>query len=141
MADDVREQLAALGATLSSIEAVLDLDKMRKELAELESEAAEPELWNDQPRAQQVTSKLSYLRGDLQRVESLRSRLDDVQAAVELDDPALLEEAANDLPALAAAVEALEVRTLLSGEYDAREALVTINSGTGGTDAADWAEM
>ena len=141
MADDVREQLAALGATLSSIEAVLDLDKMRKELAELDSEAAEPELWNDQPRAQQVTSKLSYLRGDLQRVESLRSRLDDVQAAVELDDPALLEEAANALPALAADVEALEVRTLLSGEYDAREALVTINSGTGGTDAADWAEM
>jgi peptide chain release factor 2 len=71
----------------------------------------------------------------------LRSRVDDAQTAVELDDAALIEEAGNDLPALSADVQALEVRTLLAGEYDQREALVTINSGTGGTDAADWAEM
>src|SRR5205085_8169622 len=135
------KQLAELSTTLGSIEAVLDLDRMRKELAELETEAADPDLWSDQERAQKVTSKLSYLRGDLQRVESLRSRLDDIQAAVDLDDPDLLEEAVADLPKMAADIEALEVRTLLSGDYDAREALVTINSGTGGTDAADWAEM
>ena len=141
MADDLREQLAALASTLSSIESVLDLDKLRKELAELENDAADPDLWNDQERAQQVTSRMSYLRGDLQRVETLRSRIEDAQAAVELEDPALMEEATADLPALTADVEALEVRTLLSGEYDAREALVTINSGTGGTDAADWADM
>jgi peptide chain release factor 2 len=141
MADDLREQLAALAATLSSIESVLDLDKLRKELAELETEAADPDLWNDQERAQQVTSKMSYLRGDLHRVEALRGRIVDALAAVELEDPALMEEASANLPALAGDVEALEVRTLLSGEYDAREALVTINSGTGGTDAADWAEM
>src|SRR5436305_4280482 len=114
---------------------------MRKELAELENEAADPDLWNDQERAQKVTSKLSYLRGDLHRVEALRGRIEDAQAAVDLDDPALVEEAAADLPSLTADIQALEVRTLLSGEYDAREALVTINSGTGGTDAADWAEM
>jgi peptide chain release factor 2 len=141
MATDPREQLAELSSTLTSIESVLDLDKMRKELGELETDAADPDLWNDQERAQQVTSKMSYLRGDLQRVESLRTRLDDAQAAFELDDPALVDEAVADLPKLAADIEALEVRTLLSGDYDAREALVTINSGTGGTDAADWAEM
>ena len=141
MADDLKEQLAALSATLSSVETVLDLPKMRKELEELEGEAADPDLWNDQARAQQVTSRMSHLRSDINRVEALRGRLDDAQAAVDLDDPALIEEAANDLPSLAADVEALEVRTLLAGEYDQREALVTINSGTGGTDAADWAEM
>jgi len=141
MADDLREQLAALAATLASVESVLDLDKMRKELAELENDAADPDLWNDQERAQQVTSRMSHLRSDLARLDGLRGRLDDAQAAVELDDPALMEEAAADIPALAADVEALEVRTLLAGEYDMREALVTINSGTGGTDAADWAEM
>jgi len=141
VADDLREQLSALESTLSSIETVLDLDKMRKELAELENDAADPELWNDQERAQQVTSRMSYLRTDLQRVESIRSRIENAQAAVDLDDPALVEEALADLPALTSDVETLEVRTLLSGEYDAREALVTINSGTGGTDAADWAEM
>jgi peptide chain release factor 2 len=141
VADDLREQLAGLASTLSSIESVLDLDKLRKELAELENDAADPDLWNDQERAQQVTSRMSYLRGDLSRLESLRSRIENAQAAVDLDDAALVEEAVADLPALAADVEVLEVRTLLSGEYDAREALVTINSGTGGTDAADWAEM
>src|SRR5690348_6149438 len=98
MADDAREQLNELDATLSSIETVLDLDKMRKELAELETEAADPDLWNDQQRAQQVNSKVSYLRGDLQRVEGLRSRLDDIQAALDLDDPGLIEEASADLP-------------------------------------------
>src|SRR3954452_12806487 len=111
MADDLREQLAALAATLASVESVLDLDKLRKELAELENDAADPDLWNDQERAQQVTSRMSHLRTDLQRVETLRSRIDDAQAAVELEDPALMEEATADLPALAADVEALEVRT------------------------------
>jgi peptide chain release factor 2 len=141
MAEDLKEQLAALSATLGSVEAVLDLPKMRKELEELEGEAADPDLWNDQARAQQVTSRMSHLRSDINRVEALRARVDDAQTAVELDDAALIEEATNDLPALTADVEALEVRTLLAGEYDQREALVTINSGTGGTDAADWAEM
>src|SRR5438270_3373878 len=98
---DFREQLAALASTLSSVETVLDLEGMHKQLAELETEAADPELWNDQERAQQVTSRMSHLRSDLNRVESLRGRLDDAQAAVDLDDDALLEEAAADLPALA----------------------------------------
>jgi peptide chain release factor 2 len=114
---------------------------MRKELEQLETDAADPDLWNDQERAQQVTSRMSHLRTDIQRVEALRARIDDVQAAIELEDAALLEEAAADIPQLTREIESLEVRTLLAGEYDQREALVTINSGTGGTDAADWAEM
>jgi peptide chain release factor 2 len=138
---DLKERVAQLATTLSSIEAVLDLDGMRKQLAELEADAADPDLWNDQERAQSVTSRMSHLRSDLGRVEALRGRLDDVAAAVDLDDPALLEEATADLPALATDIESLEVRTLLSGDYDPREAVVTINSGTGGTDAADWAQM
>jgi peptide chain release factor 2 len=141
VADDLKEQLAALSATLGSVEKVLDLPKMHKELEALEGEAADPDLWNDQTRAQQVTSRMSHLRSDINRVEALRGRLDDAQAAVDLDDAALLEEAAGDLPSLRSDVELLEVRTLLAGEYDQREALITINSGTGGTDAADWAEM
>jgi peptide chain release factor 2 len=141
VAEDLKEQLSALSATLGSVETVLDLPKMHKELEELEADAADPDLWNDQERAQKVTSRMSHLRSDINRVESLRGRLDNAQAAVDLDDPALVDEATADLPSLAADVEALEVRTLLAGEYDQREALVTINSGTGGTDAADWAEM
>ncbi len=141
MPDDPTDDLKELDATLTSIETVLDLGRMRRDLDDLERQAADPELWSDQARAQQVTSRLSYLRGDLERVSELRRRLDDLRAAVELDDPELLAEAMRDVPALRHDIQALEVRTLLSGEYDERHALVTINSQAGGVDAADWAQM
>jgi peptide chain release factor 2 len=135
------EDLKNLVATLGSIESVLDPTAMRAQLAELEEQAADPELWNDQDRAQRVTRRMASLRADLGRLDALHARLDDLAAAIELEDPDLLEEAAVSLPALQTDIEQLEIRTLLSGEYDERDALITINSGTGGTDAADWAEM
>ena len=138
---DPSEVVKGLAATLASIEAVLDPDGMRAQLADLEVEAADPELWNDQERAQRVTRRMASLRADLGRLDALRGRLDDTSAAVELGDPDLLAEAELALPQLQTDIEALEIRTLLSGDYDERDAVVTINSGTGGTDAADWAEM
>jgi peptide chain release factor 2 len=138
---DRSEELKALAATLASIEAVLDPGAMRGQLEALEGEAADPDLWNDQERAQRVTRKMASLRADLGRLDALHARLDDLSAAIELEDPDLLAEVDADLPALHADIEGLEIRTLLSGEYDERDALITINSGTGGTDAADWAEM
>jgi peptide chain release factor 2 len=107
----------------------------------LETDAADPELWNDQDRAQRVTRQMASLRADLGRLDALHARLDDLSAAIELDDADLLAEASAALPSLQSDIEQLEIRTLLSGEYDERDALITINSGTGGTDAADWAEM
>src|SRR5205807_8568620 len=114
---DFREQLAALATTLASVETVLDLEGMRKQLAELEAEAADPELWNDQERAQRVTSRMSHLRSDLNRVEALRSRGDAAQAAIDLDDEALVEEAAADLPPRRADIEAPGGPTLRPGGY------------------------
>jgi peptide chain release factor 2 len=138
---DPTEELKELDATLTSVESFLDPDRMRAKLADLEKQASDPDLWNDQERAQQVNSRLSHVRADLARLEALRTRVDDLAAAVELGDEELLGEALGDLPTLRRDIEALEVRTLLSGEYDERDALITINAGTGGTDAADWAEM
>src|SRR5664279_4440140 len=137
VAADPAEELKALEATLTSIETVLDLDGMRKQLAELNEKAAVPDLWDDQEAAQKVTSRLSYLQGDLNRVESLRRRIDDLAVLYELAEL----EADAELAALQRSIGDLEVRTLLSGEYDERDALVQINSGAGGVDAADWAEM
>jgi peptide chain release factor 2 len=142
---DPQDELKQLDATLSSIEAVLDVAKMRAQIAELEEQAAAPDLWNDPDAAQKVTSKLSYLQGDLRRVEGLRQRLDDVGVLLELaeaeGDDATKDEALAEISSLIKAIGELEVRTLLSGEYDSREALVTINSQAGGVDAADWAQM
>src|ERR1700712_3723600 len=141
MADDLSEQLKELSSTLSSIESVLDIPRLRKELDDLEHEASDPELWSDQTRAQSVTSKLSRIRADITRVEGLRSRLEDAQAAVDLEDADLIAEVEGDLPKLKREISGLEVRTLLSGEYDEREGFVQLSTGAGGVDAADWTEM
>jgi peptide chain release factor 2 len=142
---DLAEELKSLKSTMASIEAVVDLDSLRAEIERLNQEAAAPDLWDDQAKAQQVTSRLSYLQGELGRVENLRRRLDDVEVLHELglaeDDADTLAEVETELPKVAKAVSEMEVRTLLNGEYDSREALVTIRSEAGGVDAADFAEM
>jgi peptide chain release factor 2 len=141
MATDIAEEIKSLDATLTGIETVLDLDGLRRRAAELEREATDPELWSDQDRAQGVTRRLAAVRGDLARVEGLRRRLDDLVAALDLGDDDLLAEAQADLPALSRDIAALEVRTLLSGEYDERDAIVQLSAGAGGVDAADWTGM
>lgn len=139
------DQLARLDATLRGVEAVLNLDELRERRAALEQQAAAPGLWDDQERAQQVTSTLSRVSNEIAELESLRRQLDDAVVLHELAeaeaDADALAEVGSALPGLATAIGALETRTLLSGEYDAREAVVAIRSGAGGVDAADFAEM
>ena len=145
---DRQSDLAALDTTLTTVERVLDIEGLRGKIEKLEHDASDPKLWDDQANAQRVTSELSHAQSELRRVEGLRSRLADLPVLYEMaaeeqgagaEDA--LAEADAELKSLQAEIEALEVRTLLSGEYDEREALVTIRSGAGGVDAADWAEM
>ena len=104
MAADFSVVLDELNTTLKSIEAVLRVDDMRDEIADLEQQAAAPDLWNDVEAAQAVTSKLSYLQGDLRRVEELRSRLDDValmhEMAEEEGDDATTAETERELASI-----------------------------------------
>ncbi|MER0480239.1 peptide chain release factor 2 [Streptomyces sp. Edi2] len=141
---DVSEELKSLSSTMGSIEAVLDLDKMRADVAVLEEQAAAPSLWDDPENAQKITSRLSYLQGQLRKAEDLRGRVDDVEVLFELaeaeGDEDARAEAETELTAVRKAVDELEVRTLLSGEYDSREAVVNIRAEAGGVDAADFAE-
>src|SRR5215468_2926845 len=130
---------------MASIEAVLDLGKLRAEAAELEKQASAPDLWDDPEKAQHVTSRLSAVQGEIRRAEDLRRRLDDAQVLWDLAEDAGDEkekaEAGAEVTSLRKSIDELEVRTLLNGEYDSREALVTIRSEAGGVDAADFAEM
>ncbi|MEU3994175.1 peptide chain release factor 2 [Streptomyces platensis] len=141
---DVSEELKSLSSTMGSIEAVLDLDKMRADVAVLEEQAAAPSLWDDPENAQKITSRLSYLQGQLRKAEDLRGRVDDLEVLFELaeaeGDEDARAEAEDELTAVRKAVDELEVRTLLSGEYDSREAVVNIRAEAGGVDAADFAE-
>ncbi|MGL5810224.1 MAG: peptide chain release factor 2 [Nocardioides sp.] len=142
---DFDAEIKQLQATMSTIEQVLDLSTMRAEVAGLELQVAAPDLWDDQAHAQKLTGRLSALSGEIARFTELDSRVEDLGLLVELareeNDADTLAESEAELERLKKAVESLEVRTLLSGEYDQRDAIVTIRSGAGGVDAADFAEM
>ena len=142
---DVAAELKELAGTLAGIEAVLDIDRLRSQVATLEQEAGRPDLWDDVEHAQQVNSKLAQKQGDLRRVLGLRQRLDDVEVLYELAEEGADEdarrEAETERTRLSAEIASLEIRTLLAGEYDERDALMTIRSEAGGVDAADFAEM
>jgi len=144
-ARDFDQEIKTLSATLVSIEKVVDLPKLRSELQELEAAAGVPNLWDNPEEAQKVTSKLSRVQSEINRISGLRQRLDDLPVLLELanneNDASSIEEASKELDSLIKAIGDLEVQTLLSGEYDQRDALITIRSEAGGVDAADWAEM
>lgn len=145
MNPDVAADLKDLSDTLASVEAVTDLVALRAQIADLERQASRPDLWDDPETAQQVTSQLSHKQSELRRIEDLRQRLDDLVVLYELAEEANsaeeTAEADHERVKLRKEISILEVRTLLSGEYDERDALVTIRSEAGGVDAADWAEM
>jgi len=142
---DLSEQIAQLRSTFADIRSVVDVDGLQAEIARLGEEAGVPDLWDDTEKAQKVTSALSHRQGELARIESIESRLDDLEVLIELanseNDEESAEEAKAELVSLQKVLGDLEVQTLLNGEWDARPAVVTIRSGAGGVDAADFAEM
>lgn len=142
---DLSAEIADLRHTYSDISEVVDLTRLRAEIAELSEQAAAPDLWDDTDNAQKVTSALSHRQAQLGRVEGIGRRLDDLEVlidlALEMDDEDSAAEARAELASLTQIISQLEVQTLLDGEYDDRAAIVTIRSGAGGDDATDFAEM
>ena len=151
MQPEVTADLKELDGTLTTIEKVLNLEDLVDRARELEDQAADPSLWNDPDYAQSVTSELSRVQAQLKRVRGLRQRLEDLPVMYDMaeEESADSPEEAKEAIALAdeergelrKEIESLEVTTMLSGEYDQREAVVNIRSAAGGVDAADFAEM
>ncbi|PJJ76924.1 peptide chain release factor 2 (bRF-2) [Sediminihabitans luteus] len=143
---DFPHEIKNLRATLETISAVSDPAALRAKIAELSEAASAPDLWDDPEAAQKVTSALSQSQNELERITSMESHIDDLETLVEMatedgGDADTLAEAESELESIRKTLGELEVRTLLSGEYDVREAVVTIRAGAGGVDAADFAEM
>ena len=142
---DFAQALEQAKAKYEMISKALDPDGLRSRIADLERQASAPGLWDDQENAQKVTSRLSALQSQLKHLESASSRLDDVQALEELGqeehDQDTLVEARKEIDSLRSDLDDMEIQTLLDGEYDERAAVVTIRSGAGGVDAADWAQI
>ncbi|GAB4095721.1 peptide chain release factor 2 [Brachybacterium squillarum] len=142
---DFSEEIPHLRSTLSSIEQVTDIDALDEKIAGLEQQASAPDLWDDVENAQKVSAALSHAQAERRRISELSSRIEDLEVMVELaaeeDDEDTLAEAESEYRSIKKSLDELEVRTLLAGEYDERNAVVTIRAGAGGVDAADFAEM
>ena len=142
---DFSQAIGEARAKYESISKALDVDRLTAQAKDLEVQAAEPGLWDNPENAQKVTSKLSAVQSQLKRLASASQRIDDVETLVELgqeeEDADTLAEAQSEVESIQNDLADMEIQTLLDGEYDERSAVVTIRSGAGGVDAADFAQM
>lgn len=142
---DYSQAIGEARAKYVSIAKALDTDRLEADIKELEAQASEPGLWDDPENAQKITSRLSAAQAQLRRLNSANQRIDDVETLVELaremDDADSLAEAKGEIESIRQDLDEMEIQTLLDGEYDERSAVVTIRSGAGGVDAADFAQM
>jgi peptide chain release factor 2 len=142
---DLSSELSELHRRLSESAKDLGLDTKRARLLELEKLASEPSLWDDPNRARKVTSELALVKDDIDLLDGLERRLSDVETLYELAreeaDDSVEAEVLAGVASLQREFDALELRSLYSGEHDELDAVCEVHSGAGGTDAQDWAEM
>ncbi len=124
---------------------IFDVPALTAKIQDLEQIASQPEFWDEQSRAQQILQELNDYKSRLQQFDNWKNYLADAQATLELldleMDQSLLEEGQTKLTQLQRELDQWELQQMLSGTYDAKGAVLTINAGAGGTDAQDWAEM
>lgn len=135
---NIKDEVKELGDALG-------LDYLRKEVESCEVQSSAPEFWNDINKAQKIQQKISLLKGKIERYEKLVSDYEDALVLIEMadeeEDLSMLEEVVNSVDAILSSLETQRLSTLLTGEYDANNAILTFHAGTGGTEAQDWTQM
>ncbi len=143
--EEYKIKLNALKPTLEQLGVALKLDEARREAAGLEAESAQPEFWNDVQKSQKTQQRLKQLQNKIEGYQKLCAAWDDLYAlcemALEEDDASMLDELVRDYAALDQQLESTRLSTLLTGEYDANNCILTLHPGAGGTEAQDWAQM
>lgn len=143
--DEYKSKILALKPTLETLRSALKLDEAEKEAAELEKQSSEEGFWNDVSNSQKVLQRIKQLKSKCTKYEKLESRWDDLltlcQMANEEDDPDILPELEEEFDSFSKDLENARLDTLLSGEYDNSNAIVSFHAGAGGTEAQDWAQM
>ena len=141
----MKQDLARLRDTVAKAADALKLPHLREELAELKEEMNAPEFWNNLERSTAVNRKVSHIESKLDHVKRLETRADDVEAMLELlsedEDEGIAAECEQELESLSKDADALELETLMRGDYDSCNAVLSLHAGAGGTEAQDWCEM
>ena len=143
--DEYKSKLNAAKPGLDGLGRALKLDDARAEIASLEAESAKEGFWNDVNNSQKVQKRLKQLQNKVAKYEKLCAQWDDLMAicemAIEENDDSMLDELKSGFAGFEETLESMRLSTLLSGEYDANNAILTIHPGAGGTEAQDWAQM
>ena len=143
--EEYKTKLNALRPALDDLGEALQLHEAEREIAELETESAQDGFWNNVQHSQQVQQRIKQLKNKVERYNKLRSRWDDAftmcEMALEEQDESLLPEVESEYGVLTEDLESMRLSTLLTGEYDANNAILTFHAGAGGTEAQDWAQM
>ena len=143
--DAYKQKLLALEPTLKELEQALNIEPARKELAELQIETEQEGFWNDVERSQRIAQKIKRLENKIKKYDHLVTDWEDTltlcEMAQEEDDASQLDEVASGYETLEKEVGDRRLAALLTGEYDANNAILTFHAGAGGTEAQDWTEM
>ena len=143
--EELAQTLKNFAPDLSDLADALGMDAMKKEIEELDLKAAEPNFWDNMESSQKILQRSSMLKNKIAAYEKLKSQYEDTMALIELaneeEDISLLPEAQEELKKFQEELESQRLTTLLNGEYDAKNAILTFHAGAGGTEAQDWAEM
>jgi len=143
--EELSLRLNASKQPLAELGEALGVASLRQEILALEEQSADPNFWNDMENSKTVLKKLSDLRSKVGAYDKLHSDFEDALVLIELgneeEDLSLLEDAQSAVASFEADLEAQKLQILLSGEYDANNAILTFHAGAGGTEAQDWAEM
>ncbi|MDD4081618.1 MAG: peptide chain release factor 2 [Eubacteriales bacterium] len=145
MIEDVKLRLEALGSQLEEIRSGLHIELLQRELTELKEEMAAPGFWDDLGRSTHVNKRIAAIEGKIEQFDALVRERDDLEVMVELaqeeNDEGTAQEAAEMLDELAEKAEALALETLMRGDYDDANAVLSLHAGAGGTEAQDWTQM
>ena len=145
MLEDIKPRLGELKEKLDQMEVSLEVPAKEEKIAELEYKMGEPTFWDDAEEAQKINQELNDVKISVDKFKALKSKYEDAEAlwemAMEDGDESLEAELKESLDAVAEGLENLQLEVLLSGPYDANNAILTLHAGAGGTEAQDWTQM
>lgn len=143
--EELRLKLLESEKPIQNLKEALAIDSLKSEVEVLEKESSAPDFWDDMENSQKTMQKIGSLKSKISSYESLKSDYDDALVMIELaneeEDESLLEDCEKSVKDIESRIETLTLSTLLSGEFDSKNALLTFHAGAGGTEAQDWAEM
>ena len=143
--DQMKIELGQYKAPLAEVKDALHLEDKKKRIEELDMDMASPDFWNDTDRANKLSRESKNLKDTVEECHAMEQAYDDIEVMIEMgneeNDQSMIEEVRRELDDLADRIEKVRLRTLLTGEYDANNAILSLNAGAGGTESCDWCGM